>query len=89
MVSPQITEVKGNKIAGFDKWEIENAADTLSHAEEIKNKPKLCKAALGLLKQKATATQEAVMNVGQAMNHAGKSSKKQAASQKKAKRIFG
>lgn len=36
---------KVEKIDGIDKYEVENAADTLVRAEEIKRKPKLLAAA--------------------------------------------
>ena len=77
------------KIDGIDKWQVENAADALARAEEIKNNPKLCNAAMRVLKSKAEATKEAVMNVGQAMKQAGKDRLAQAGSRKKAKAIYG
>lgn len=39
-------------------WEVENAADTLLRAEEVKNKPELHKKALAILKKRQTALAE-------------------------------
>ena len=39
-------------------WEVENAADTLLRAEEVKNKPELHKKALVVLKKRQTALAE-------------------------------
>jgi len=43
------------KIDGIDKWEVEDAARTLTKAFEIKSKSKLLKAALKLVKQQRDA----------------------------------
>ena len=51
---------KPEKIDGIDKWEVENAADTLQRALEIQADKKLVKAALKVLKKKSEASQKAV-----------------------------
>ena len=43
---------KPPKIMGVDKWEAENAADTLIRSFEIKRNGKLLKAALHVLRQR-------------------------------------
>ena len=44
------------KIGGFDKYEVESAADTLIRAEEIRLQPKLFTAVKGLILRKKIAT---------------------------------
>lgn len=51
---------KEKKIDGIDRWQVENAADTIQRAMEIKQDKKLFKAALKCLKQKKEAVQTAV-----------------------------
>lgn len=50
-----IAEPKMEKVAGFDKWEVESWARTLQEAEEIKADPKKMKAVMPLLKSKIKA----------------------------------
>ena len=49
-----------NKIQGFEKWEIEDAARTIQRAMELKAKPKLLKLALTEIKKQEKAAKEAV-----------------------------
>lgn len=49
---------KPQKIDGIDKWEVEEAARTLTRAFEIKKKPKLLAAALKVVEQQRKAAQE-------------------------------
>lgn len=53
-------EPKSDKIDGIDKWEVESAAETLQHAQEIMANDKLRKAALKVLKKKQVAAKKAV-----------------------------
>ena len=46
-----------NKIDGIDKYEVEDAARTLTRAFEIKQNPKLCKAALKVVDKQKKAAQ--------------------------------
>jgi hypothetical protein len=66
-MATQICEPKVEKIDGFDKWEVEDAARTLTRAFEIKKKPKLLRAALkvvGQQKKAAEAVQGWASNIG-------------------------
>ncbi len=49
---------KGDTPMAEKDWEVENAADTLLRAEEVKNKPGLHKKALEILKKRQTALGE-------------------------------
>lgn len=49
---------KVDKIYGFDKWEVEEAARTLTRTFELKKKPKLFAAALKVVKQTEDAARE-------------------------------
>ena len=49
---------KSEKIGGFDKWDIENAFDTLTRAREILNDAKKVAAVKLYAKKRATATAE-------------------------------
>ena len=60
-----ISRDKPKKIAGFEKYEVESAADTLIRAEEIRLQPKLFKAARGLVLRKRVATQMVKMKATQ------------------------
>jgi hypothetical protein len=46
---------KTEKIGGIDKWEVENALETLLKAKEIEHNPKLMAALAPLLKKKRKA----------------------------------
>jgi hypothetical protein len=50
---------KPKKIDGFDEWEVNNAADTLIRAEEIKANKKLFNAASKVISKKLIAVQAA------------------------------
>lgn len=54
------------KIDGIDKYKVENAADTLIRAEEIKRDKKLLTAARKVINQKLIATQAAKLKATQA-----------------------
>lgn len=45
-------------IDGMPKWEVENAADTLIRAFEIKSNKKLFRAALGVIRKKQEANKK-------------------------------
>ena len=49
--------MKQDKIDGIDKYEVEDAARTLTRAFEIKQNPKLCKAALKVVDKQKKAAQ--------------------------------
>lgn len=51
---------KVEKIDGIEKYEVEDAARTLGRAFEIKAKPKLLKAALGVIRKQKEAQQKAL-----------------------------
>lgn len=48
------------KINGIDKWEVEDAARTLRRTFEIKQKPKLLSAALGVIRKEQMAGKQAL-----------------------------
>ncbi len=48
------------KIDGIDKYEVENAAETLRRTQELRLKPKLLTAARKVLRQQQKATQQAL-----------------------------
>lgn len=50
--------MKAEKIDGIDKWEVEEAARTLTKAFEIKSKPKLMAAALKVVQEQKEAAQK-------------------------------
>ena len=54
------------KIGGVDKYKVENAADTLVRAEEIKRDKKLLAAARTVINKKLIATQAAKLKATQA-----------------------
>ncbi|MDD5501973.1 MAG: hypothetical protein PHH26_00730 [Candidatus Thermoplasmatota archaeon] len=56
--------VQSPKIDGIDKWEVENAADALIRANEVKANPKLLKAAHKVLISKAAAATKAATTSG-------------------------
>ena len=64
-----MAQPKVETIDGIEKYKVENAADTLIRAEEIKQDSKLLKAARGLINKKLIAAQQAK---AQATQMAGK-----------------
>ena len=56
-MATSLQEPKVEKIDGIDKWEVEEAARTLTRAFEIKKKPKLLAAALKAVDQQKKAAQ--------------------------------
>jgi len=47
-------------IGGMDKYEVEGAADTLMHAHEIRQKPKLNRLARKIMVKRLVALQKAI-----------------------------
>ena len=52
------------KINGFDKWEVENAAKDLIRSEEIRKKPKFYAAVKKELRRQTEAAQVALKKAG-------------------------
>lgn len=48
------------KIDGFDEWEVRDAASTLKRVFEIRQNPKLMRAATKMLREETAAAQKAV-----------------------------
>ncbi len=65
-----MAQPKIETIDGIDKYKVENAADTLIRAEEIKQDKKLLNAARGLITKKLIATQQAKVKATQAAGKA-------------------
>ena len=53
-------EPKVEKILGVDKWEAENAADTLTRSFDIKKQPKMLRAALRVIRDRQKAAKAAM-----------------------------
>lgn len=59
MATDSPAEVKIEKIKGMDKWEAENAADTLMRSFEIKRNKKLLGAALAVIRRRQKDAKQA------------------------------
>jgi len=53
------------KINGFDKWDVEQAARKFIEVEEIKKRPKFFKTVIKELERQAKAAQEALKKTGE------------------------
>lgn len=58
MATTKMAVPKVETIDGMDKWEVEEAARTLTRAFEIRGKSKLFKAALGVVQKQKEAAQK-------------------------------
>ena len=67
-MSSTAAEPKVEKIDGIDKWEVENAADTLRRAFEIKANPKLLRAAMKVVRKRQEADKKVMGWAGKLRN---------------------